>query len=67
MGEERSSSVLKGGCVWVIHTSNKKSLQKYARVTKTQDGVKVKSMIDLLLLKDILYFVQDVRAVRGMG
>ena len=33
-----------------------------------QDRVKVKSMIDLVLVKrDMLHYVQDVRAVRGMG
>ena len=33
-----------------------------------QDGVEVKSMIDLVLVKkDMLHYVQDVRAVRGMG
>ena len=35
-----------------------KNLHKYTRVAKGQDGVTVKSMIDL---------VQDVRVVRGMG
>ena len=32
------------------------------------DGVKIKSMIDLVLVKmDMLRYVQDVRAVRGIG
>ena len=45
-----------------------KSLHKYTRVAKGQDGVEVKSMIDLVLVKkDILRFGQDVKAVRGMG
>ena len=46
-----------------------KSLHKYTRVARSQDGVEVvKSMIDLVLMKkDMMYFVQDVRAVRGMG
>ena len=45
-----------------------KSLRKYTRVTRGQDGVEAKSMIDLALVKKyMLCFVQDVRAVRGMG
>ena len=45
-----------------------KNLYKYTRVARGQDGVEVKSMIDLeLVKKDMLHFVQDVRAVRGMG
>ena len=44
------------------------SLHKYSRVTKGQDGVEIKSMIDMVLVKrDILCYVQDVRAKRGMG
>ena len=44
-------------------------MHKYTRVARSQDGVEVvKSMIDLVLMKkDMMYFVQDVRAVRGMG
>ena len=43
-------------------------MRKYTRVAKGQDRVKVKSMIDLVLVKrDMLPYVQDVRAVRGMG
>ena len=38
------------------------------RVTIGQDGVEVMSMIDLMLVKKyLLCYVQDVRAVRGMG
>ena len=45
-----------------------RSLHKYTRVPKGQDGVAIKSMIDLVLVKrDILRYVQDVRMVRGMG
>ena len=45
-----------------------RSLHKYTRVAKGQNGVEVKSMIDLVLAKkDNLPYVQDVRAVRGMG
>ena len=37
-------------------------------VAMGQDRVEVKNMIDLVLVKkDMLYFVQDMRAVRGMG
>ena len=33
-----------------------------------QDGVEIKSMIDLVLVKrDMLRYMQDIRAVRGMG
>ena len=43
-------------------------LHKYTRVARGQDGVEIKNMIDLMLVKrDILQYVQDVRAVRGMG
>ena len=42
-----------------------RSLYKYTRVTRGQDGVEIKSMIDLGLVKsDILCYVQDVRAKR---
>ena len=45
-----------------------KSLHKYTRVTRGQDGVEVKNIIDLVLVKkDMLRYVRDVRAVRGMG
>ena len=45
-----------------------RSLHKYTRVVRGQDGVEVKSMIDLMLVKkDMMRFVQDVRAVRGMA
>ena len=37
-------------------------------MAKGQDGVEIKGMIDLVLVKkDMLHFVQDVRTVRGMG
>ena len=43
-----------------------KSLHKYIRVARDQDGLEVKSMIDLeLVKKDMLRYVQDMRAVRG--
>ena len=44
-----------------------KSLHKYIRVARDRDGLKVKSMIDLeLVKKDMLRYVQDMRAVRGI-
>ena len=37
-------------------------------MAKVQDGVEIKSMIELVLVKkDMLHYVQDVKAVRGMG
>ena len=45
-----------------------RSLYKYTRVARGQDGVEIKSMIDLVLVKrDRLRYVQDLRVVRGMG
>ena len=46
-----------------------RSLHKYTRVARGRDGVEIKSMIDLVLVKrDMLRYVQEyVRAVRGMG
>ena len=44
------------------------SLHKYTRVARGRDGVELKSMIDLVLVKrNMLQYVQYVRAVRGMG
>ena len=54
MKEEWCSSVLKRGFIWLTH--ERKSLHKYTRVARGQDGVEVKSMIDLVLVKrDMLY------------
>ena len=44
-----------------------KSLHNYTWVARVQNEVGVKSRIDLMLVKDMLRFVQDVLAVRGMG
>ena len=53
--------------VWNMYFEHS-SLHKYTRVTRGQDRVEVKSMIDLVLVKrDILNYMQDVRAFRGMG
>ena len=62
------SSVLKGGCVQVIHTLSTEVYisTQWWQIVKTER--RVKSMTDLLLMKrDMLHYVQDVRAVRGMG
>ena len=43
-------------------------LHKYTRVTRGQDGVEVKSMIDLVLVKkDMMRYRQNVRVARGLG
>ena len=54
----------RGVCVCVDNTYfEHKSLHKY---TRGQDGVEVKSMTDLMMVKkDMLRFVQDMRTVRG--
>ena len=45
-----------------------KNLHRYPSVIRGQDAVEIKSMIDLVVVKkDILRYVQDVRAMRGMG
>ena len=45
-----------------------RSLNAYTRVARGQDRVEGKSTIDLVLVKrDMLQYVQDVRAARGMG
>ena len=45
-----------------------KSLHKYTRVARGQHGVKVKSMIDLVLVKkDMIHYVPDVRVLREIG
>ena len=60
-GEERRLCV---GNTYFKH----RSLHKYTRVAEGRDGVEVKSMTDLVGVKrDMLRYVQDVRAVRGMG
>ena len=44
-----------------------KSLYKYTRATRGQDGVEVMRMLDLVLVKrDMMRYVQGMRAVRGM-
>ena len=47
---------------------NHKNLHKYTRVARDQDGVEVRSMVDLVQVKRYrLRYVQDVRAGREMG
>ena len=42
-------------------------MHKYTRVARDQGKVEVKSMIDLVRVKkDMLHYVHDMRAVRGM-
>ena len=56
----------KGMCVCNTYLKHR-SLHKYTRVARGQEGMVVKSMKDLVLVKkDILRYVQDVRVVRGM-
>ena len=56
-----------GLCMGNIYFKQK-NLHKYTRVAKGQDRLEVKSMTDLVMVKKyMLHFVQDVRAVRGMG
>ena len=44
-----------------------KNLHRYSRVARGQDGVEVEIMRDLVLVKNnMLRFVKDVRAVRGI-
>ena len=43
-------------------------MHKYTRVAKGREGVEIKSKIDVVLVKrNMLLYVQDVRAVRGIG
>ena len=45
-----------------------RSLHRYTSLARGRDGVEIKSMIDLVLVKRyMLRYVQNVRVVRGMG
>ena len=67
MTEEWWSSTQKEDYVWVIYFKHR-SMHKYTRLAKEQDGVELKSMIGLVLVKrDVLRYVQDARTVKGMG
>ena len=50
MAEEWWSFAKKGGTVWVTYFKHK-SVHKYTRVARGREGVKIKSMIDLVLVK----------------
>ena len=53
--------------MWVTYFKHR-SLQKYTRVARGRGSVDIRSMIDLVLVKrDMLRYVQDVKVVRGMG
>ena len=57
----------RGLCVGNTYFKHR-SLPKSPRVAIGQDGVDIKSMIDLVLVKrHMLQYVQDGRLVRGMG
>ena len=52
------------GNTYIEHWSS----HKYIGVARGKDGVEVKSMIDIVLVKKyMLRYVKDVRVVRGMG
>ena len=52
------------GNTYFVH----KNLHKYKRVASGQDVMEVKSVIGLVLLKkNMLRYVQDMRTVRRMG
>jgi hypothetical protein len=57
----------KGMCVCNTFFDHK-SVHKYTRVGKDRDGAEVKSMIDVVLVKkEMLKYVMDVKSVRGLG
>ena len=56
MVEEWWSYAKKGVCVWVTYFK-RRSLRRYTRVAKDQDGVEIKSMIDLVPLRPPCYTV----------
>ena len=67
IGEEWWSCVERWQCVGNTYFEHK-NLHKYTRVARGQNRLEIKSMIDLVLVKEeMLCFVQDARAVRGMG
>ena len=56
----------RGLCVGNTYFKHK-SLQKYTKVARTQDRVEEMNMTDLVLVKkDMLHYLQDVKRVRGM-
>ena len=43
-------------------------MHKYTRVVRGRDGLEIKRMIDLVLVKrDMMRYVQDMRVVKGIG
>ena len=57
----------KGLCVGNTYLEHK-SLHKYPKVARGQDGVEIKSMIYLVLVKkDMVRYVKDVSAVSRTG
>ena len=67
MVEEWRILCRKGLCACNTYFKHR-SLHKYTRVARGQDGVEIKRMIDLVLVKrDMLLYAQDVRVVRGVG
>ena len=57
----------RGLCVGNTYFEHK-NLHKYNRVARGQDGGEIKNIIDLVLVKrDMLRYVEDVRVVRGIG
>ena len=54
------------GMIWIYFKH--KSLHEYARVPKGQYRMEIKSMMDLVLVKrDMLQYVQQMRTVRRIG
>ena len=63
MVEEWWSFPQKGVSEWVTYLKHR-SLHNYTRVAKGQNGVYIKTMIDLLLVKrDMLQYVQVSRSM----
>ena len=57
----------RGLCVGNTYFKHR-SMHKYTRVVRDRDGVEIKNMIDVVLVKrGMLLYVQDVRAVRGIS
>ena len=66
IAEEGWSFAKKGDSVWITHFKHR-CVHKYTRVARGREGVEIRSMIDLVLVKrNMLRYMQDVRAVRGM-
>ena len=67
MAEEWWNFAKKGDSVWVTYFQHR-SLHKYTRVVGGRYGLEIKTMINLVLVKrDMLRYMKDVRVVRGMG